>query len=116
MTRSCGQATRSLLQYEVIFKNLKVTQKDVFAVRNDLFPVLSSGLVYRSRHQPKILGLIIGAYQEAILVMIEVIFVIPFTRQKNPESPRWDCPRPDTGTPGLTYETKRSSDTSSTWS
>src|SRR5207247_8752714 len=74
---------------KVIPKNLKVAEQDIRSMGNNFFPVLPAGRSNRSGHQAEILRLIVRANQEAILVMIDVIFVVSFPRQKDFELAEW---------------------------
>ena len=83
------QATGSFFEHQVIAKNLKVAEEDIRSMGNNFFPVLPAGRSNRSGHQAEILRLIVRANQEAILVMIDVIFVVSFPRQKDFELAEW---------------------------
>src|SRR5437660_7505597 len=51
-------------------------------MRNDFLPVLSFGFLYRRRQETEVLRVIIGANNEPIMKMIDMIFMLALARQK----------------------------------
>src|SRR5919108_3586742 len=66
----------------MIAKDLKISEKDILSMRNDLFPVFPAALIKRRTHQAKVLGLIVGPNQEAVLIVIEMVLVLSLPRQE----------------------------------
>ena len=82
-----GQAAGFLLYDNVPVKNLDILKKDVLPVRNNLLPVLFSGIIVRGFHQPEIPGPLICENIETVAAVTDVILMLWLPGMKNPESP-----------------------------
>src|SRR5581483_7511971 len=77
-----GQAAGAFLQDQMIAEQFEVAEINVVAVRDDLPPVFPRRPIQRRPQEARIPGLMIGADNEAVFEMIEVILVVALARQE----------------------------------
>src|SRR3970040_1745242 len=79
------QAARAFFQHQMFLKQLEIVEVNVVPMRNDFLPVLARRLVQWRRPQTKAFRLIIGAYEEAVVKMLDMILMLARARQKDLE-------------------------------
>ena len=94
------QAARPLFQNQIVFEQIEIAQVNIVAVGNDFAPILASRLRHRRRHQAKVLRLIVGADEEAVGDMIDLILMAARSRQKHFECADQDSRHRDNDTRG----------------
>src|SRR4051812_29896584 len=77
-----SQAVMAFFDDEIIFEDIEVAHVDIIAMGQNFLPILPSWFADRCRHEAEVSGIIIGANDETLFEMIEVILVPPLARQE----------------------------------